>query len=71
MKPARISNPPGGDEVPATAVVRPNHTLAYIIGGSGVALLATSGIFYILQRGKDSELQWSYAAPKGRYFRAA
>jgi len=35
----------------------PDHTLAYVVGAGGVAMLATSGIFYILQRSKDSDLQ--------------
>lgn len=36
---------------------RPSRLIPYAIGGFGAAALIGSGVFYILQRGKDSELQ--------------
>ncbi len=49
-----VTAPLASDTAPPTP---PDHTLAYVVGAGGVAMLATSGIFYILQRNKDSDLQ--------------
>jgi hypothetical protein len=37
--------------------MKKDRTLAYIVGGAGAGLLVTGGVFYILQHGKDSDLQ--------------
>jgi len=46
----------GTSPIAVTEPSKPNRLVPYVIGGVGAAALLNSGLFYILQRGKDSEL---------------
>jgi hypothetical protein len=52
-----VADPKDAVTVPATPTHRPSRIIPYAIGGFGAAALVTSGVFFILQRGKDSELE--------------
>jgi len=55
------AEPVAGPKDPEPVVVaqphKPSRLIPYAIGGFGAVALVGSGVFYILQRGKDSELQ--------------
>lgn len=47
---------PNSGQPSVTEPTKPSRLIPYIIGGAGAAALLNSGVFYILQRNKDSEL---------------
>ncbi len=52
-----VASPKDEGPVVVSQPNRPSRIIPYAIGGFGAAALVTSGVFFILQRGKDADLE--------------